>query len=66
MREAVNRNLCINNLKQIGLALPNYHNANGKFPTAAITILPRKKGIMKRMAKIENLNSALSFFDGFS
>ncbi|HKI16889.1 MAG TPA: DUF1559 domain-containing protein, partial [Isosphaeraceae bacterium] len=35
-REAARRAQCINNLKQIALAMHNYHSANNAFPRAAI------------------------------
>src|SRR5689334_17043444 len=34
-REAARRISCVNNLKQIGLAMHNYHEANNAFPMAS-------------------------------
>jgi prepilin-type N-terminal cleavage/methylation domain-containing protein len=60
VREAANRAKCMNNLKQMGLALHNYESANHVFPTSSrppgVTPLPRVSWTIPVLPFIEQDN----------
>ncbi len=55
-REAARRAQCVNNLKQIGLAMHNYESANGFFPSPAITDKDRKSLLSWRVSILPYIN----------
>ncbi len=63
-REAARRAQCVNNLKQIGLAMHNYESANGAFPAAAIVDEQRKPLLSWRVAILPYLEQK-SLYDKF-
>src|SRR4051794_18522753 len=59
-REAARRSQCINNLKQLGIALHGFHDVNAVFPSSdrpgGATTLPRLSGLTIMLPFLEQGN----------
>ena len=73
-REAARRMECTNKMKQIGLALHNYHDAYGTFPAAQAAFVSKNAtgeingghrwGTMTTLLPFMELNAAYDFISG--
>jgi prepilin-type N-terminal cleavage/methylation domain-containing protein/prepilin-type processing-associated H-X9-DG protein len=57
VREAANRMSCTNNLKQIGIACHNYHDANGRLPAGQLVDDLRFSALSKLLPYFEQDNA---------
>ena len=60
-REAARRIQCVNNLKQLGLAMHNYHDANGFFPQDSVDAKTGKPLLSWRVHLLPYMEEALLY-----
>jgi prepilin-type N-terminal cleavage/methylation domain-containing protein/prepilin-type processing-associated H-X9-DG protein len=63
-REAARRVSCVNNLKQIGLALHNYHQTNDCFPPGGLPVVTATGGTTAQNASFSPQARLLQYIEG--
>src|SRR5262245_39842136 len=63
-REVARRVQCVNNMKQIGLALHNYHQVNDSFPPGGLPVVTATGGNTVQNASFSPHARLLQFIEG--